>query len=112
LTQYVIHHGCSGERAVGVLTQLSFMQREFQAHSGRYAESLSELAASDPVSLPTAQSTLSQFRVEYETSHESWCAYIPRQADLPGHYLVLSGGVYFCETRRPTTNDAALAYFK
>jgi hypothetical protein len=113
LTTYLTIHGCSGDRAVDTLTRINFMQRGFQAQSGRYAHSLSELAAaSDPATMPTAKSILSQFRIEYETVHENWCAYIPKQADLPGHYLVLSSGVYFCETRRPTTNDTALAYFK
>jgi hypothetical protein len=105
-------HGCSGDRAVGVLERLNFMQRAFHSQSGRYAYSLSELEASDPVSWPAAQSAFAEFRIEYETVHDSWCAYIPGQADLPGHYLVLSSGVYFCEARRPTTNDTALAYFK
>jgi len=113
LTSYLTIHGCSGDRAVGVLTHLHYLESEFQAHAGRCADSLSELAAtSDPASLPSVQSSLSQFRVEYESFHGSWYANIPKQADLPGHYLVVSSGVYFCETRRPTTNDTALAYFK
>lgn len=112
LADYITIHGCSGERAVLLLVQLNSIQGKFQVQSGRYAYSLSELQAVGSESFSTVLSNLSQFHVEYDTSPESWCAYVTKQVDLPGHYLVLSSGVYFCESRKPTTNDTALVYCK
>lgn len=110
---YVTTHGCSGDRARGVLETIAFMQREFQARFGRCANSLSELATASQKPLPQDAQLLQRgFRVEYEGSRESWCARILQQADLPGYYLACSRGVYFCETRRAMTNDYPLAFFK
>jgi hypothetical protein len=99
LASYVTIHGCSGDRARRALESLVYTQRAFQERFGRPANSLSELGTSG-------------FRIDYENSQDGWCAYIPKQADLPGHYLATSNGVYFCEARRPTTNDYPLTFFK
>ena len=113
LTSYVTIHACSGDRARATLVNIAFAQQAFQTRSGRPANSLTELGISNQILLPNIGGTLtSSFRIEYEKSGGDWWAYVPRQADLPGHYLVLSNGVYFCEARRPTTNDYPLAFFK
>jgi hypothetical protein len=110
---YQTMHGCSGDRARAVLQTVAFMQRAFRAQTGRNANSLSELTVSNRgLSANNPQLLSHGFQMDYESSGESWCACIPKQADLPGYYLVLSSGVYFSETRRPTTNDWPLVFLK
>jgi hypothetical protein len=113
LASYVTIHGCSGDRARGVLEKVAFMQSEFKTRFGQPANTLSELCAAKLEGWPhDEQSLTSGFQVQYHASAEDWSAYIPKQADLPGHYLALSKGVFFCETHRPTTNDYPLSFFK
>jgi hypothetical protein len=113
LTTYVTLHGCSGDHARGVLEKVAFMQVAFNTRFGRSAHTLSELVSAKLEGWPQdVQSLTSGFQVEYQVSPEGWSAYLPKQADLPGHYFALSKGVYFCETRRPTTNDYPLSFFK
>src|ERR1051326_3845442 len=45
LISYVTIHGCSGDRARGVLEKVAFMQAKFKARLGRPANTLSELVA-------------------------------------------------------------------
>jgi hypothetical protein len=113
LTQHVIHHGCSGDRAVGVLGHIASAQSQFFAWTGRFASSLAELTAPQPGTAVYLGSPIpSGFQIDYESNHDTWSAQISKQADLPGHYLVVASGVYFSESRRATTNDWPLAFFK
>jgi hypothetical protein len=101
------------------LFNIASLDAQFRSKFGRSANTLSELSAStlnawpeNAVPSDTESLSLTKgFNVQYECTPQGMHAYIPKQADLPGFYLVRPEGVYFSESNPPTTNDHQLSRF-